>query len=122
MTSAELEPLERSFSKLAALDYIVCAAADAFVSNNNGNMARVIAGERLVAGRGRTVKLSGYDLLRLLDDKALSRTDLSRKLRKKVLEESVIHLENGKSAEGTFIRSQSSVSAYKRDVISEVAV
>jgi hypothetical protein len=55
-----------------------------------------------VAGRGRTVQLSGYDLLRLLDDKALSRTDLNRKLRKKALEKSVNHVENRKSAEETF--------------------
>jgi hypothetical protein len=31
---------------MAALDYIVCSKSDVFVTNNNGNMARILAGER----------------------------------------------------------------------------
>jgi hypothetical protein len=31
---------------MAALDFIVCDGSDVFVTNNNGNMARMLAGRR----------------------------------------------------------------------------
>ncbi|KAF2551592.1 hypothetical protein F2Q68_00038144 [Brassica cretica] len=42
----ELAPFARFSSRMAALDYIVCDESDAFVTNNNGNMARILAGRR----------------------------------------------------------------------------
>lgn len=42
----ELAPFARFSSRMAALDFIVCDESDAFVTNNNGNMARILAGRR----------------------------------------------------------------------------
>lgn len=42
----ELEPFTTFSSQMAAIDYIVCSQSDVFVANNNGNMARILAGER----------------------------------------------------------------------------
>ena len=42
----ELAPFASFSSRMAALDYTVCAASDVFVMNNNGNMARMLAGRR----------------------------------------------------------------------------
>lgn len=42
----ELKPFKRFSSQMAAIDYIVCSQSDVFVANNNGNMARILAGER----------------------------------------------------------------------------
>jgi hypothetical protein len=44
----ELLPFTGFSSRMAAIDYIVCSQSDVFVANNNGNMARILAGERLV--------------------------------------------------------------------------
>lgn len=42
----ELEPFSSFSSRMAALDFIVCDESDVFVTNNNGNMAKIIAGRR----------------------------------------------------------------------------
>lgn len=42
----ELAPFAQFSSRMAALDFIVCDESDAFVTNNNGNMARILAGRR----------------------------------------------------------------------------
>jgi hypothetical protein len=42
----ELAPFSKYSSRMAALDFIVCDGSDAFVTNNNGNMAKILAGRR----------------------------------------------------------------------------
>lgn len=42
----ELEPFSSFSSRMAALDFIVCDESDVFVTNNNGNMAKMLAGRR----------------------------------------------------------------------------
>lgn len=42
----ELSPFSSFSARMAALDFIVCDESDAFVTNNNGNMARMLAGRR----------------------------------------------------------------------------
>ncbi|MBA0677083.1 hypothetical protein Goari_018507, partial [Gossypium aridum] len=43
-TKEELAPFSSFSGRMAALDYIVCDESDVFVTNNNGNMARILAG------------------------------------------------------------------------------
>ena len=45
-TKAELKPFLHYSSRMAAIDYIVCDESDVFVTNNNGNMARILSGRR----------------------------------------------------------------------------
>lgn len=45
-TKDELAPFSSYSSRMAALDFIVCDGSDVFVTNNNGNMARILAGRR----------------------------------------------------------------------------
>lgn len=42
----ELAPFASFSSRMAALDFVVCDRSDAFVTNNNGNMAKILAGRR----------------------------------------------------------------------------
>lgn len=42
----ELESFSSFSSRMAALDFIVCDESDVFVTNNNGNMAKILAGRR----------------------------------------------------------------------------
>lgn len=45
-TKEELEPYASFSSRMAALDFMVCDESDVFVTNNNGNMAKMLAGRR----------------------------------------------------------------------------
>ena len=45
-TQEELELFSSFSSRMAALDFIVCDESDVFVTNNNGNMAKILAGRR----------------------------------------------------------------------------
>lgn len=42
----ELAPFAPFSARMAALDFTVCDESDVFVTNNNGNMARILAGRR----------------------------------------------------------------------------
>ncbi|MQM11728.1 hypothetical protein Taro_044638 [Colocasia esculenta] len=52
----ELAPFLPFSSRMAALDFIVCDESDVFVTNNNGNMARILAGRRRYFGHKRTIR------------------------------------------------------------------
>lgn len=47
-TKEELAPFSSYASRLAALDFIVCDGSSVFVTNNNGNMAKILAGRRWI--------------------------------------------------------------------------
>ncbi|KAG0449634.1 hypothetical protein HPP92_027194, partial [Vanilla planifolia] len=51
-----LNPYLSFSSRLAAIDYIVCDESDVFVTNNNGNMAKILAGRRRFMGHKRTIR------------------------------------------------------------------
>lgn len=44
----ELAPFLPFSSRMAAIDFIVCDESNVFVSNNNGNMAKILAGRRYI--------------------------------------------------------------------------
>nr|XP_019705404.1 LOW QUALITY PROTEIN: O-fucosyltransferase 29 [Elaeis guineensis] len=52
----DLKPFLPFSSRLAAIDYIVCDDSDVFVTNNNGNMAKMLAGRRRYMGHKRTIR------------------------------------------------------------------
>ncbi|XP_061368275.1 O-fucosyltransferase 29-like [Gastrolobium bilobum] len=56
LADEELKPFLPFSSRLAAIDYVVCDESDVFVTNNNGNMAKIIAGRRRYMGHKRTIR------------------------------------------------------------------
>ncbi|KAJ6399716.1 hypothetical protein OIU77_020300 [Salix suchowensis] len=50
---------------MAALDFIVCDESDVFVTNNNGNMAKILAGRRRYFGHKPTIRPNAKKLYRL---------------------------------------------------------
>ncbi|KAL8539739.1 hypothetical protein ACS0TY_001377 [Phlomoides rotata] len=56
LANEELKSLLPFSSRLAAIDYIVCDESDVFVTNNNGNMAKILAGRRRYMGHKRTIR------------------------------------------------------------------
>ncbi|KAL9242783.1 hypothetical protein vseg_016749 [Gypsophila vaccaria] len=66
LSGEELKYLLPFSSRLAAIDYIVCDESDVFVTNNNGNMAKILAGRRRYMGHKRTVKPNAKRLSALL--------------------------------------------------------
>ncbi|KAM5562714.1 protein ROOT HAIR SPECIFIC 17-like [Rosa sericea] len=61
----ELEPFSSFSSRMAALDFIVCDESDVFVTNNNGNMARILAGRRRYFGHKPTIRPNAKKLYKL---------------------------------------------------------
>ncbi|XP_062086741.1 protein ROOT HAIR SPECIFIC 17-like [Humulus lupulus] len=62
----ELAPFTSFSSRMAALDFIVCDESDVFVTNNNGNMARMLAGRRRYFGHKPTIRPNAKKLYKLL--------------------------------------------------------
>ncbi|CAN1163176.1 O-fucosyltransferase 16 [Linum perenne] len=61
----ELQPFTTFSSRMAALDFIVCDQSDVFVTNNNGNMAKILAGRRRYFGHKPTIRPNAKKLYRL---------------------------------------------------------
>ncbi|XP_078441780.1 O-fucosyltransferase 16-like [Wolffia australiana] len=69
-SAEELAPFSSFSSRMAALDFIVCDASHAFVANNNGNMAKILAGRRRYMGHKRTIRPNGKKLSALFQSRA----------------------------------------------------
>ncbi|KAF7152888.1 hypothetical protein RHSIM_Rhsim01G0045100 [Rhododendron simsii] len=69
----ELEPFAAFSSRMAALDFLVCDESDVFVTNNNGNMAKILAGRRRYNGHKPTIRPNAKKLYRLF----LSRVNMT---------------------------------------------
>ncbi|KAI4375768.1 hypothetical protein MLD38_013595 [Melastoma candidum] len=61
----ELAPFMSFSSRMAALDFIVCDESDVFVTNNNGNMAKILAGRRRYFGHKPTICPNAKTLYKL---------------------------------------------------------
>ncbi|KAJ4964904.1 hypothetical protein NE237_016753 [Protea cynaroides] len=66
----ELAPFSSFSSRMAALDFIVCDESDVFVTNNNGNMAKILAGRRRYFGHKRTIRPNARKLYSLFLSRA----------------------------------------------------
>ncbi|KZV16535.1 hypothetical protein F511_11367 [Dorcoceras hygrometricum] len=64
-TKEELKSFSAFSSRMAALDFIVCDESDVFVTNNNGNMAKIIAGRRRYFGHKLTIRPNAKKLYKL---------------------------------------------------------
>lgn len=69
-SKAELDKFSSYSSRMAALDFIVCDESDVFVTNNNGNMARILAGRRRYFGHKPTIRPNAKKLYRLFLNRA----------------------------------------------------
>ncbi|XP_019150754.1 PREDICTED: uncharacterized protein At1g04910-like [Ipomoea nil] len=65
----ELEPFLPFSARMAALDFIVCDESDVFVTNNNGNMARMLAGRRRYLGHRPTIRPNSKKLYRVFQNR-----------------------------------------------------
>lgn len=65
----ELEQFSKFSSRMAALDFIVCDESDVFVTNNNGNMAKMLAGRRRYFGHKPTIRPNAKKLYKLFLNK-----------------------------------------------------
>ncbi|KAG4211202.1 hypothetical protein ERO13_A02G084000v2 [Gossypium hirsutum] len=72
-TNEELGQFLSFSSRMAALDFIVCDESDVFVTNNNGNMARILAGRRKYFGHKPAIRPNAKKLYRLF----LSRNNMT---------------------------------------------
>lgn len=82
LANVELEPLLPYSSRLAAIDYIVCDESDVFVTNNNGNMAKILAGRRRYMGYKRTIRPNAKKLSSLfMERKNMDWDTFSRKVK-----------------------------------------
>ncbi|XP_022762957.1 uncharacterized protein At1g04910 [Durio zibethinus] len=68
-TKEELAPFSSFSGRMAALDFIVCDESDVFVTNNNGNMARMLAGRRRYFGHKPTIRPNSKKLYKLFLDR-----------------------------------------------------
>ncbi|XP_020240537.1 protein ROOT HAIR SPECIFIC 17 [Cajanus cajan] len=68
-TKEELAPFASFSSRMAALDFIVCDDSDVFVTNNNGNMAKILAGRRRYLGHKPTIRPNAKKLNVLFKNK-----------------------------------------------------
>ncbi|KAK8304147.1 hypothetical protein V6Z12_D04G201300 [Gossypium hirsutum] len=64
-TKEELAQFSSFSGRMAALDYIVCDQTDVFVANNNGNMARMLAGRRRYFGHKPAIRPNAKKLYKL---------------------------------------------------------
>ncbi|KFK30444.1 hypothetical protein AALP_AA7G261900 [Arabis alpina] len=79
----ELAPFAQFSSRMAALDFIVCDESDAFVTNNNGNMARILAGRRRYLGHKVTIRPNAKKLYKIFTNRHnMTWDDFSSKVQK----------------------------------------
>ncbi|XVF45662.1 hypothetical protein PTKIN_Ptkin02bG0225100 [Pterospermum kingtungense] len=65
----ELAQFSSYSGRMAAVDYIVCDESDVFVTNNNGNMAKMLAGRRRYFGHKPTIRPNAKKLSKLFLDR-----------------------------------------------------
>ncbi|KAI3802261.1 hypothetical protein L1987_30391 [Smallanthus sonchifolius] len=68
-TKQQLAQFVSYSSRMSALDYTVCDESDVFVTNNNGNMAKMLAGRRRYFGHKPTIRPNAKKLWRLFMDR-----------------------------------------------------
>ncbi|KAK9102963.1 hypothetical protein Sjap_020217 [Stephania japonica] len=82
LAGEELKPFLPFSSRLAAIDFIVCDKSDVFATNNNGNMAKILAGRRRYMGHKRTIRPNAKKLATLfMSMKQMSWETFSRKVK-----------------------------------------